>query len=413
MIIYSKIPQPSTGFFSLMIWPFVKIKVFIDEIYKGILSMIWAELFKHEEKQFSELTHLIAFFIFCIFSLIFYRFENLEDIVVLSFFILWLIDTYLAKQGITSHKYERIVLEIKDSKVIWKSFTPGEGVIQEQFDSAEITQISLTPITLMGGAFRSVQAQVWRIFIIINDMDGYLIYEEKSLSRALKKARDLAHHFQVPLEIANSEGKGEYVAEKLSTLRHRQTDYSHIWKTIQTSTVVKIYKKLSFATAKKMLKSVLEEVGVFLFLIIMAGVMVRFGTLLAFLIGSKIGIEPPTLVLNISFFGTLSFFAPKVDWLSLLAFSFAIIILFYSGWKHSQEHRITIDRKWLRYRIKGQSIVQLPTQKINQFILLKEPKPALLLIDSHGKFIEINSLEDEEEYQELYYRILAQLDKFN
>jgi hypothetical protein len=389
-------------------------KAFVDEVYQGILRMIWAELFKNEAEQFSELTHLIAFLVFSLLSMLFYHFEGLEDTVILSFFVLWLIDTYFTKQGLKTNKYERIVLEIKESDVIWKSFTPGESVIKEQFKRAEISQISLVPITHLGGAFRTVQAQVWRIFIIINDIDGYLIYEEKSLTRAFKKARDLADSFKVPLEIANSEGNGEYAADKISTVgnRYRQSDDSNVWKTVQTATRVQIYKKFSSATAKKVAKSMLAEAGVFLFIVIMAGVMVRFGMLLTFLIGPTIGIESPTLVLYLSFTGVLSFFAPKIEWTSLVALTFAIGMLVHSGFQHSREHRITINHKWLRYCIKGQAITQLSTPDINQLILLKEPKPALLLIDTHDKFIQIDNLENEEECEELYYRLLEPLDKF-
>jgi hypothetical protein len=410
MIIRSKIPQPRTNnFFSLIIWPFVKMKALVDEVYEGLLSMIWAELFKHEEKQFSELTHFIAFLVLSIFSMLFYHFEDLEDIVVLSFFALWLIDVYFTKRGLKTNQYERIILEIKDSVVTWKNITPSKRVIKEQFKQAEITQISLSPLTLMGGAFRTVQAHVWRVFIIIKDVDGYLIYEEKNATRAIKKGRDLAQHFNVPLEIAHSEGQGEYAAEKISTFG--KTGYSNLWQTTQTATTVKIDKTFSITTVKKVLKSILAEAGVFLFIVIMAGVMVRFGLLLTFLIGPTIGIESPTHVLHISFSGVLSFFAPKIDWISLVAFSFAIMMLISSGWKHSQAHRITIDKKLLRYRIKGQAIAQLSTQNIKQLILLREPKPALLLIEDHGRLLEIDHFEDEEEYEELYYCLLEQLFK--
>jgi len=410
MIIRSKIFQPRTvHFFSLIIWPFVKMKALVDEVYEGLLSMIWAELFKQEEKQFSELSHFIAFLVLSVFSMLFYHFEDLEDIVVLSFFALWLIDVYFTKRGLKTNQYERIILEINDSVVTWKNITLSKRVIKEQFKQAEITQISLSPLTLMGGAFRTVQAHVWRVFIIINDVDGYLIYEEKNATRAIKKGHDLAQHFNVPLEIAHSEGQGKYAAEKMSTFR--KTGYSNLWQTTQTATTVKIDKTFSIATVKKLLKSVLAEAGVFLFIVIMAGVMVRFGLLLTFLIGPTIGIESPTLVLHISFTGVLSFFAPKIEWISLVALSFAIMMLIQSGWKHSQAHRITIDKKWLRYRIKGLAIAQLSTKNIKQLILLREPKPALLLIEHHGRLLEIDDLEDEEEYEELYYRLLEQLFK--
>ncbi|MEK8021542.1 MAG: hypothetical protein VSS75_032100 [Candidatus Parabeggiatoa sp.] len=414
MIIRSKIPQPKTGFFSLMIWPFVKMKAFIDEVYQGLLSMIWAELFKNEANHFSELTHIIAFLILSVLSMLFYHFEGLEDIVILSFFALWLIDTYLTKLGFKTNKYERIVLDINNSDLTWKSFTPGEAVFKEQFKRADITKISLAPITHIGGAFGVVQAQVWRIFIVIHDLDGYLIYEEKNFTRALKKARHLADDFKVPLKITNSVGKGDYVAEEMSPFRnqYRQADSNTLWKTIQTSTTVQIYKKFSVTLVKKMLKSVLKEAGVFLFLVIMAGVMVRFGMLLTFLIGPKIGLESPTLVLYISFTGVLSFFAPKIDYISLMTLAFAIAMLLYSGFQHSREHRITINHKLLRYRIKGQAIAQLVTKDINQLILLREPKPALLIIGHSDKCIEIDKLEDDEEAEALYHQLLKQLEHF-
>lgn len=89
--------------------------------------------------------------------------------------------------GFKTNQYERIILEIKDSVVTWKNIIPSKRVIKEQFKQAEISQISLSPLTLKGGAFRTVQAHVWRVFIIINDVDGYLIYEEKMPPVQLKR----------------------------------------------------------------------------------------------------------------------------------------------------------------------------------------------------------------------------------
>jgi hypothetical protein len=412
MIIRSKIPQPKTGFFSLIIWPFVKIKAFIDEIYQALLSMIWAELFKNQANQYSELTHLIAFLVLSVLSMLFYHFEGLENMIILTFLVLWLIDTYLTKSGFKTEKYEQIILDLQNSDLIWKSFTPGEAVIKEQFKRTDITQISLVPTTHIGGAFRTVQAQVWRIFMIIHDLDGYLIDEEKHLTRALKKARNLAQEFNVPLQIANSVGNEDYVAEKISTFNSHYRQTNSLWKTVQTSTTVKIDKKFSMTRLKKIIKSALKEAGVFLFMVIMAGVMVQFGLLITFLIGPKIGLESPTLVLSISFTGVLSFFAPKIDWLSLITLAISIFMLLYSGFQHSREHRITINHKWLQYRIKGQSIAQIATKDINQLILLKEPKPVLLIIGHSGKSIEINKLEDDDEGEELYHHISKQLEKF-
>jgi hypothetical protein len=411
MIIRSKISLPSTSLFSLIIWPFVKMKDFVDQIYQSLLSMIWAELIKHDEKQYSDLTHFIAFVILSVFSMLFYRFEDLEDTIILSFFALWLIDSFLNKRQFQAKRFERVVIETKNADIIWKLFTPKKGFIKKQFKRAEVSQISIAPITLLNGAFHTMQAQVWRIFIVTNDDDGFLTYEEKNLTRAIKKARELRDYFKVPLEIANSDGKGEYAAEKISVFGGSHID-DNIWKIDQSSTAVKIYKKFSLASIKKLTKSVLNEAGVFLFIVIMAGVMIRFGMLLTALIGPKIGLESPTLTLNISFTGILSFFSPKIDWQSLIAFAFAIAMLFYSGWKHSREHRIIIDQKLLRYSFAGQHLAHLSTQDIQQLILLRAPKLALLIIDRDDKLIEIDNLEDEEEYEELYDALLEQLNKF-
>jgi hypothetical protein len=413
MIIRSKIPQPKTGLFSLIIWPFVKMKAFIDEIYQGLLSMIWAELFKNEANRFSESTHLIAFLVLSVFSMLFYHFEGLEDGIILTFLGLWLIDLYLTKSSRTN-RYEQIVLDINDSDLIWKSTTPGGRAVTEEFKRADISQVSLVPTRWVAGAFNVVQAPIWRIFLVVHDSDGYLIYEEKNFTSALKKARHLAHIFKVPLEIANSVGTGDYVAEKMTTLSHyRRFDSGCLWKMTQTSTTVKIYKKFSVTLVKRIIKSVLTEAGVFLFMVIMAGVMVRFGLLLTFLIGPYIGIDSPSLILYFSFTGVLSFFAPKIDYISLITLILSISMLFYSGLQHSREHRITINQQRLQYYIKGLTIKQLVTKDINQLILLREPKPTLLIIDHGDKCIEIDKLEDEEEAEELYHQILKQLESFN
>ena len=412
MIIRSKIPQPKTGLFSLIIWPAVKMKAFVDEIYQGLLSMIWAELFKNEANRFSESTHLIAFLVLSVLSMLFYHFEGLEDGIILTFLGLWLIDVYLTKSSGTN-RYEQIVLEINDSDLIWKSATPREQTVKEEFKQTDISQISLVPTRYTGGAFGAVQTQAWRIFIVVHDSDGYLIYEEKNFTSAFKKARNLARAFKVRLEIANSVGNGDYVAEKMSTVSHyRQTNSSSLWKTTQTSGTVRICKKFSVTLVKRIIKSVLTETGVFLFMVIMAGVMVRFGLLLTFLIGPYIGIESPTLVLYFSFTGVLSFFAPKIDYISLITLILSIAMLLYSGFQHSREHRIIINQKRLQYYIKGLTIKQLVTKDINQLILLTGPKPALLIIDHSDKCIEIDKLEDEEEGEELYHQILKQLGNF-
>ncbi len=466
LIIYSDVLQPRTHIFWGVVWLLIKIKAFIEQFYRAILALVWRE-FKHSSNDssstttnlfiifscfsillivFPELSNffpesllklffilflislmnfigshdifndphsqefLLAFILLFIFSLLFYRFENLDATIIALFFLLWGSHFYLVKRCLKTRCREKIWTKIQATEIIWQYQQIDKKKLEKRWQRANVTQIYVVPFDYTEGIFHLFPISVWQVFLILPNDNGVLIFEASTAQQALQKAAYLKKHLKVPIEIANSEGQGDYVADRLTAIPHHYAKNHNLWKSQENANTIAIYKCFSWNMVSQTLKSILSESGIFLFTILLTVVMRQLGQMLLLIVQPNFDLTMQTS-LQITKKEWLHF---DFGWLlDLTEFTFAISALLYSGWKHSRRHQLLIKRRLLSYQVANQTIAWISLKESYQLLLVRAPRLVLLLIDSHHRVIEIDHLENEEEYEILYRNLLFQLQRLN
>ena len=409
LIIYSH-----KSFYSHLIWPFAWLKRGFQSVYNWIAEIIWSELIAGEKHE-NGIIIAVAFSIFCLLSLFFYYTQTYTNYIIIASLIIWLIDYQLAKYQYLSNKTYTATatsLDRKSDWVIWQITSPDGKTIREKFKQGKISQITIFRYNILGGAFQEVMGTRWRVHISLSDLFEFLIYEEDSTTEAVKKAKQLATYFDVPLSFAFSEASGNYVDAflKQGNLNYKKSSLESI-KLIITPNQWKIYSKWSFASLGILLGKIFKQSSFFLFLLIMASAMIHFGAFLNLFVEPLLAKEDSSLTLNLSS-SILSFFIPERSWKTISQLSIATGILIYQGWQISKEKRIYIDKHNLNVFAGKKKLGQLSINELEFVVFVKEPLPAILLIDQNSA-VEINNLQDEDEFRALLLRIESGVKHFH
>lgn len=260
------------------------------------------------------------------------------------------------------------------------------------------------------GIFHLFPISIWQVFLILPNDHGVLIFEASTAQPALQQAAYLKKHLKVPIEIANSEGQGDYVADRLTVIPPYYAKNHNLWQSQENTNTVTIYKRFSWSTVSQTLKNILGESGIFLFTILLTVVMRQLGQMLLLTVQPYFELTMP-----------ISPQITKEEWLhfdfgwllDLTDFTFATSVLLYSGWKYSRRHQLLIKHRLLSYQVANQTIAWISLKESYQLLLVRAPRLVLLLIDSHHRVIEIDHLENEAEYEILYRNLLFQLQRLN
>lgn len=276
---------------------------------------------------------------------------------------------------------------------------PDGKTRKSKFERSQLGQSSISRTYVYGGAFEEKIGTVWEVYLTLCDRSEFLIYQQSRLIDAVKKAKQLASYFNVPLIFIASEGNGAYAAQRLNLEEsNHQTSAS---KTIQFQTSPRkwhIYSKWRLISSWYLLKQIFQKSGFLLFVLIVAAFMTRLGDLLNSFIGFYLGED---VILLPSIFG---WFDPDIDWNDIVKLAIASGILIFKGWQLSREKHIYIDAARLEYFIDNSKIAQLKTNEIEATLFVKNPDPAILIL-AQDKAIEIKDLQREEEFKALLLKI--------
>lgn len=402
-----KIIYSQKGFYASLILPLVQVKKALELIYDLILKIVWSELIEGKKID-NELASLAALLIFCLFSLFAYYLQDYAELAIISFFCIWFLDYWFAKNKyIYSKKLATISLDNHNNDfVLWYMNMPDGKTRKAKFERSQIGQISISQTYIYGGAFEEKMGMVWEVYLTLCDRSEFLIYEQSKLIEAVRKAKQLAIYFDVPLIFIASEGNGAYAAQELNLEANYQTSAP---KTIQFQTTSRkwhIYSKWRLTSSWYLLKQIFHKSGFLLFVLLIAGFMTRFGNLLDFFIGFYLGREDPILLPSI--FG---WFAPDIDWNDILKLTIASGIIISKGWQLSREKHIYIDADQLGYFIDNSKVAQLQTNEIEAILFVKNPDLAILIL-AEDKAIEIKNLQREEEFKALLLKLEEGVIKF-
>lgn len=404
--ISSRIPLCESSLLARVITPLVLLKDYVKELKNDLLRMIWRELF-YNEVDHGQLAHLGAFALFSVFAFLAYH-QGVEDYVIYVMYALWPLEFLLSSIAAQQTRHGYVNLKVEADRLLWRFNQAGQETETQQLNRFQIRSVILRPMSAEGNPIEHSTLNAWRVFLVTHRGDDYLVHHDTVMGRATRKAAALAKSVGVPLVVEGSCGSGELADHHIEPIVDRNR--RGVWRERTTSQGVVIYRNFSSLNLTKLVRTVLDESGSFIFLAIMAGILTRYGMFLAWMLGPKLGISDPfVLYLDLSFSGLLSFFAPQIGWHSATLLGFTLAIVSYSVWRHARECKVLVDERAVRFSLANRRPVSLPREYIHNILLIDAPTPSILLASKEGKTLLIEDLNDGEEQEELYGKLVQAL----
>jgi hypothetical protein len=159
-----------------------------------------------------------------------------------------------------------------------------------------------------------------------------------------------------------------------------------------------IFSTWNLRSVLRMGGKVFQTSGFLLFLLIMEGVLFRYGILLNWMLGPYLGVQGPALYLDLSFSGILGLFTPEGGWLEMIEVTAVVGLMLSQAWRMSRRKCLTIDSHMTTYEIGRATVGKLLTPDLEFPLFISEPEPLLLILDQKSA-IEIADLQTTYEFQ--------------
>jgi hypothetical protein len=383
--------------YAALIFPLVQLQKLFKKVYNFVLRLIWNELI-YGKKVENELAAFLTFIAFCLLSWLVYIWRDYLSFILTSSLIIWCLDYWLAKHQYLKKKNNVSVIlkqEAEDS-VTWMMQFPDAKSLDSTFINGKIREISISNRPIYGGAFQEIMGRVWQIELILYDGSDLVIDEQQSVVEAVKKAKRIAKYFNVPIVFEASQGSGQYAADRLNK---DLLDLGGI-KCQKSQPKWHICSRWRWINSWFLLKQISQESGFLFFVLIMSGLMVRFGQLVQAAISLFLG--NPVSVIDLS--GIFLGFNSSFSWQQKVGLAIAIAMMVFKGWQLSREKHIYLDKYYLKFAIDNQKIDRLKTQEIETALLLYNPEPELLIL-AHDRAIVIPKFQREEDCKALLYQV--------
>jgi hypothetical protein len=400
--------QYEISVYKKVIFPLVWLKVFFASLFQSIRQVIWAELIQGKKIE-NEITNLILFGVFCILSLVTYYLQNYTQVILISFVLIWMFDYFFATNQYNNLEESPTISlkQIKDSDEFhYQMDLINHHPVKIKFIEGEIKQIYILPTEITGGAFEETMGIVWQCFLLLYNDKILLINEAKNPHEILNQAKEFKTIFNlnIPIIFKYSEGNNPYSEANLPNSLIKPT------KTIRCQVNERkyhIYSQWNLENSWLLLKQVFSESGFFLFVLIMAGFMIKFGGWVNFFVANYLGFEIPVLVV----YNLGEWFDPQWQTLDLLEFAIAILIIIVKGWEVSKEKHFYIDKYYLKFFINNKKIAQLKTKEIETVLLLNKPQLSLLILDTE-QGLQITELQQKIQFSTLLLKLEEGLSYF-
>ena len=407
LLLSSMVPYDADSFLIKLLYPVAAAKTHVEAVYRKLLAMIWGELFRGES-ELSQAGNFIAFAIFCVFSYLLFRIEEYIGFVILILASVWILDVFLARQRYRNcrrHEIIRLIINHKRQLTLQK-FTPDRKLEYEvHLKPSEVDQVELFQFHRTGGAFKEKVATVWRSTIRFKDGSDLLLSEDNSLQQTNLKARKVSRLLGVQYTFRHGQNHTE---PALTPKPSRNDDYIRVESKADG---LNIYTKLSSAIRLQFVVMVLKESGFFLFLLIVASVMIKFGALLSFLYARFYGSGMPITNFELSFVSMLSIFKPELDVLDGLEYAVAMALLMRKTWLLARPQYISIDADSTRHFVNDSLAGECKTREIDTISLLTDPEPTIVVLNSNAT-IEVRNLRTLQEYKSFLLKIRQGVERF-
>jgi hypothetical protein len=407
LLLTSKIPSVPNGLFAKFICPVAIGKIYVEAVYRKILGMIWDELFKGKT-ELDQTGNFIAFALFCIFSFLMYHIEEYTGFIILILASVWLLDVLLAKHQYRNCKRNDLIrlLESPQGTIILRKISPeGDVEYAANLNPSEVDHISILQVDRKGGAFQEKVATVWQSSVRFNDESELLLSEDDHLFQAIKKARYVSKLIGVQFKFKYNQDN-ETATESI-----KKSELGENIKVELKDNSLKISTKWTSNMRLGFILQILKESGFFLFLLIVAGVMIKFGGLLIFLYDRFYGSGMPSVNMEFSFFGILSVFEPDWDAVDIGEYALAMVLIIRKTLLLAQPQYVSIDSALTRYYINDTLAGECKTGEIDNISLLTNPEPAIVVLNSNSS-LEVRNLKSMKEFNSFFHEIREGIEKF-
>ena len=407
LLMTSKIPYVADSVFVKLIYPLAIARTYVEAVYRKILGLIWDELFKGKT-ELDQTGNFIAFALFCLFSFLMYHFEEYVSFIILILATVWFLDGLLAKHKYRNCKRNDIIRLLKSpqGKILLKKTSPeGEVEYEENLNPSEVKHISILQVDRMGGAFQEKVATVWQSSVRFNDDSELLLSEDDHLFQAMKKTRYVSKLLGVQFKFKYGQDN-ESVTESF-----KKNEVGENIKVELKDNSIKISTKWTSNMRIGVILQILKESGFFLFLLVVAGVMIKFGGLLIFLYDRFYGSGMPSINMEFSFLGILSVFEPDWDAVDIGEYALAMALIIRKTLLLAQPQYVSIDRALTRYYINDKLAGECKTCEIDNISLLTNPEPAIVVLNSNSS-LEVRNLKSMKEFNSFFHKIREGIEKF-
>ena len=407
LLMTSKIPSVADGLFGRLIYPLAIVKTYVEAVYCRILGLLWDELFKGKT-EISQTGNFIALAFFCLFSFLMYYIGEYAGFIILALAAVWSMDLLLAKYRYRNCKRKDLIRLLKSpqGKILLKKTNPeGEVEYVTNLNPSEVDHISIFQIDRKGGAFQEKIATVWQSSVRFNDKSELLLSEDEHLFQAMKKARYVSKLLKVQFKF-----KYDHDSDP-DTAPAKKNELGENIKVELKDSGIKISTKWTSNMRLGFILQILKESGFFLFLLIVAGVMIKFGGLLIFLYDRFYGSGMPTVNMEFSFLGILAIFEPDWDAVDIGEYALAMALIVRKTMLLAQPQSVSIDRALTRHYVNDQLAGECKTAEIDNVSLLTNPEPAIVVLNSNAS-IEIRDLKSMDDFYCFFYKIREGIERF-
>ena len=407
LLMTSKIPSVADGLYANLIYPVAVAKTYVEAVYRIILGLLWDELIKGKS-ELDQTGNFIALALFCLFSFLMYHIGEYAGFIILILATVWLLDVQLAKHKYRNCKRNDLIRLLKSpqGKVTLKKINPeGEVEYVENLKPSEVNHISINQVDRKGGAFQEKVATVWQSSVRFNDQSELLLSEDDHLSQAMKKTRYVSKLLGVPFKFKYSQDPGTV------TKSVKKNELGENIKVQLKGNSLKISTKWSSNMRLGSILKILKESGFFLFLLVVAGVMIKFGGLLIFLYDRFCGSGMASVNMEFSFFGILSVFEPDWDAVDIGEYALAMALIIRKTLLLAKPQYVSIDKALTRYYINDKLAGECKTGEIDNISLLTNPEPAIVVLNANSS-LEVRNLKSMKEFKSFFHQIREGIDKF-
>ena len=270
---------------------------------------------------------------------------------------------------------------------------------------SEVNHISILQVDRKEGAFQQKVATVWQSSVRFNDQSELLLSEDHHLTQAMKKVRYVSKLLGVQFKFKYEHGN------EAATETFKKNELGENIKVELKGNSLRISTKWTSNMRLGFILQILKESGFFLFLLVVTGVMIKFGGLLIFLYERFYGSGMPSVNMEFSFLGILSVFEPDWDAVDIVEYAFAMALIMRKTMLLAQPQYVSIDSALTSHYINDNLAGECKTGEIDSVSLLTNPEPAIVVSNSNSS-LEVRNLKSMKEFNSFFHKIREGIEKF-